>query len=601
MNLNSKTYPGNSPQAVSGIRLMRGVQPDPLKDAEIQHRQMDLFLTMKGINMIRQMFGGDAHVHGPERVNQKIDHFNAILRDIRDNKSVLDNLLPEQKEQFERYLRTLFNQFDNSVDQAVAGYGKGISSINKCDSRRRGEESIDLITQEVRRISEVLQKAKDIWNMINKALEDMRTTSQLLSLENQSIENQVIRVRNAYSELLIYSSKYRGKELLMMQKQIFEQSVYTLRWTLDRLEEKVKKDLMEMEQEVQRGTEDLAQITQSLKNIRTCRGYLSEFESRRLNQQLRKQVDAAERAYNEVFANSGNRQYQVQLQSRTQQLRDIADSLKQTQAKLEKGWIESISRQVRASINWFNANSYTSEGSNELALTAIKEKYKLLSDSIDNAEAIVIEYQGNLKITKIQEYKEIASALEDLERGFVKLAFPAKYREIHGLIEQMASLDITSYFEMPVKGIGPSDQITEVLKEAYTRLYDAARASILEAQRGVLDYAAITRAQQSVKRVEAAQREFKSIAHIVEQMQEALDTLSHLETQARMAGLSHQIIQRLKETYSTLYGEAQASTIKVVQTGASKEALSEAQAVVIKLQRHVHVLGNTVIDQQKKK
>src|SRR5262249_29770472 len=170
-----------------------------------------------------------------------------------------------------------------------------------------------------------------------------------------------------------------------------------LKWRLDRLKEKIKKDLTEMAKEVQKGTDDLARITQALDNIRTCRSHLSEFESQRLSQQLRKQTVIAERAYNEVLANSGKRQNQEQLRSGTQQLKDIADSLKQTLVRLEKGWIESINRRVKASGSWFNANSYIPEGADKLALAAIKKKYTLLSNSVENAESIIIGYEENLR------------------------------------------------------------------------------------------------------------------------------------------------------------------------------------------------------------
>jgi len=592
MSMGGNVYgPGNSKQVLASIQRIRSTQPHPLDGAEIQHRQVDLFLTTRGMDIIRQMFGGDPRVHRPERVNQKIDHFNATLTEMRNNKDALDNLLPGQKEHFEKHIKALFDQFDKFVEQAVADCGKGIPSINKNEFRRRGEESIDLINQELTKISEDLRKGKDIWGPINKALENMRTYSQLLELENQSIEKQVMRAKNAYNEVLTNSGKHQSQRRVSM---MFEQSAHSLKWTLDRLQEKIKKGLTEMAKEVRKGTDNLARITQALENIRTSRSYLSEFESQRLSQQLRKQADLAERAYNEVLANSGKRQNQEQLKSGTQQLKDIADSLKQTQVKLERGWIESIGRRVKASSSWFNANSYIPEGADHLALAAIKKKYTLLSNSVENAEATIIGYEENLRINEIRKYNRCATALEDLESAFVKLAFPVKFREIHGIIEQMASLATTSYLEIPVKGIGPSNQITEVLGESYARLHGAARTSILEALRTDISYAALTRAQHAVNRVETAQKGFQEITQIAKQMQEILDTISHLESQARTIGPGNQTAARLRATYSTLYSDARTSIVKAVQAGVCKEALTEAQAAVIKLQRQLSVWDSSL-------
>jgi len=586
---------GNSQQVLASIQRIRSTQPHPLDGAEIQHRQVDLFLTTRGMDIIRQMFGGDPRVHRPERVNQKIDHFNATLTEIRNNKDALDNLLPGQKVYFEKRIKALFDQFEKSADQAVADYGKGIPSINKNEFRRRGEESIDLINQELTKISKDLQKGKDIWGPINKALENMRTYSQLSELENQSTEKQVMRAKNAYNEVLTNSGKHQSQRLVSMQQMLmFEQSAHSLKWTLDRLQEKIKKDLTEMAKEVRKGTDNLAHITQALENIRTSRSHLSEFESQRLSQQLRKQADLAQRAYNEVLTNSGKRQNQEQLKLGTQQLKDIADSLKQTQVKLEKGWIESIGRRIKASSSWFNANSYIPEGADQPALAAIKKKYTLLSNSVENAEATIIEYKENIRFNEIQEYNKRATTLEDLESAFVKLAFPVKFREIHGIIEQMASLATTSYLEIPVKGIGPSNQITEVLRESYARLHDAARTSILEALRTDISYAALTRAQHAVNRVETAQKGFQEITQIAKQMREILDTISHLESQARTIGPGNQTAARLRATYSTLYSDARTSIVKAVQAGVCKEALTEAQAAVIKLQRQLSVWDSSL-------
>ena len=58
--------PQNWKQTVSSIRLMRSVQPNPLDGAEIAHRQVSLFLTTRGMNIVRQMFGGDPCVHRQE-------------------------------------------------------------------------------------------------------------------------------------------------------------------------------------------------------------------------------------------------------------------------------------------------------------------------------------------------------------------------------------------------------------------------------------------------------------------------------------------------------------------------------------------------------
>jgi hypothetical protein len=598
MSMGGNVYgPGNSKQVLASVQRIRSIQLHPLDGAVIQHRQVDLFLTTRGMDIIRQMFGGDPRVHRPERVNQKIDHFNATLTEIRNNKDALNSLLPRQKEQFEKRIMVLFDQFDSSVDQAVADYGKGIPSINKNEFRRRGEESIDLINQELTKISEDLQKGKDIWGPINKALENMRAYSQLSELENQNIQKQVMRAKNAYNEVLTNSGKHQRQGLVSVQQMLmFEQSAHSLKWTLDRLQEKIKKDLTEMAKEVRKGTDNLACITQALENIRTSRSHLSEFESQRLSQQLKKQADLAERAYNEVLANSGKRQNQEQLKSGTQQLKDIADSLKQTQVKLERGWIESIGRRVKASSSWFNANSYIPEGADQLALAAIKKKYILLSNSVENAEATIIEYEENTRFNEIQKYNRCAGILEDLESAFVKLAFPVKFREIHGIIEQMASLDTTNYVEIPVKGIGPSNQITEVLRESYARLHDAARTSILEALRTDISYAALTRAQHSVNRVETAQKGFQQITQIAKQMQEILDTISHLESQARTIGPGNQTAARLRATYSTLYSEARTSIVKAVQAGVSKEALTEAQAAVVKLQRQLRI-WDSALDQ----
>lgn len=447
MSMGGKVYgPGNSKQVLASIQRIRGTQSHPLDGAEIQHRQVDLFLTTRGMDIVRQMFGGDPRVHRPERVNQKIDHFNATLAEIRNNRSALDSLLPVQKEHFEKRIKVLFDQFEKSADQAVADYGKGIPSINKNEFRRKGEESIDLINQELTKISEDLRRGKDAWGPINKALESMRTHNQLSELENQGIEKQIMRAKNAYNEVLTNSGKHQSQGLVSMQQMLmFEQSAHSLKWTLDRLQEKIKKDLTEMAKEVRKGTDNLACIIQSLENIRTSRSHLSEFESQRLSQQLRKQADLAQRAYNEILANSGKRQNQEQLKLGTQQLKDIADSLKQTQIKLEKGWIESIGQRVKASSSWFNANSYIPEGADQLALAAIKKKYTLLSNSIENAEETIIEYEESIRFNEIKKYDKRANALEDLESAFVKLAFPVKFREIHGIIEQMASLDTTNY------------------------------------------------------------------------------------------------------------------------------------------------------------
>jgi hypothetical protein len=280
-------------------------------------------------------------------------------------------------------------------------------------------------------------------------------------------------------------------------------------------------------------------------------------------------------------------------------LKDIADSLKQTQVKLERGWIESIGRRVKASSSWFNANSYIPEGADQLALAAIKKKYTLLSNSVENAEETIIEYEENIRFNEIQEYNKCAATLEDLESAFVKLAFPVKFREINGIIEQMASFDTTNYVEIPVNGIGPSNQITEVLRESYVRLHDAARTSILEALRTDVSYAALTRAQHSVNRVETAQKGFQQITQIAKQMQEILDTISHLESQARTIGPGNQTAARLKATYSTLYSDARTSIVKAVQAGVSKEALTEAQAAVLKLQRQLHI-WDSALDQPRR-
>jgi hypothetical protein len=541
------------------------------------------------MDVVRQMFGGDPRVHRPERVNQKIDDFNATLKEIRANKDALDNLWPGQREHFEKRIKILFDQFDSCADQAVAGYG-GIPSINKGDSRRRGEALIDLINQELRKISEDLRKGKNVWYMINQSLENINRNGQLSISERQAIERQVVRTKVAYNAALTYSGKRQIQGQLSTEMQMFEQSTYLLKRMLDRLQEEIKKDLTEMAKEVQKGIDDCSRITKALENIRTCRSHLSEFESQRLNQLLRKQADTAEKAYNEVIAYSQKRQNRGQLKSGTRQLKDISESLKQTLVRLEKGWIDSIGRRVEVSSNWFNANAYTSEHADELALAAIREKYKVTSASVENAEVIITAYKDDLRMQKIQEYNISATALEDLEIAVVKLAFPKKFQEIRGIIEQMASLNSISSLEIPVKGIGPSNQITEVLREAYVRLYDAARTSILEALRADSSYADLTRTQHSVNKVEAAQKGFKEIAQIAERMQELLDAISHLETQTRTISFNNQIAERLRENYSTLYGDARASIVKAVQAGLSKEALTEAQAAVIRLQSQVRLL-----------
>jgi len=587
MNMGGKV---NSRQAVPGIRLMRSAQPHPLDGAEIQHRQVDLFLTTRGMDMVRQMFGGDPRLHRPERVNQKIDDFNATLKEIRANKDALDHLWPGQREHFEKRIKMLFDQFDSCADQAVTGYG-GIPSINKGDSRKRGEALIDLLNQEIRKISDDLLKGKNVWNIINQSVDEINRSGQLSLSERQAIDRQVLRTRIAYNAALTYSGKRPIQGQLSTEMQMFEQSTYLLKRMLDRLQEEVKKDLLEMVKEVQKGIDDLARITKALDNIRSCRNHLSEFESQRLNQLLRKQADTAEKAYNEVLASSQKRQSRGQLKSGTRQLKDISDSLKQTLVRLEKGWIDSISRRVEVSSNWFNANASIPGHADEQALAAIREKYKVISASVENAEAIITAHKDDLRIQKIQEYHTSATALEDLEIALAKLAFPIKFQEISGIIEQMASLNSISSLEIPVKkGIGPSNQITEVLREAYARLYDTARTSVLEALRADSSYADLTRTQHFVNKVEAAQKGLKEITQIAERMQELLDTISHLETQTRTIGLNNQIAERLRETYSTLYGDARASIVKAVQAGVSKEALSEAQAAIIRLQSQVRLL-----------
>lgn len=581
--------PDNSKQVAPSIRLMRSVQPNPLDGAEIQHRRASLFLTTRGMDMVRQMFGGDLRVHRPERVNQKIDCFNATLKEIRDNKEALDNLLPWQKEHFEKTLRALFIQFDNFADQAVEDYGRGIPYINKNENRRRGEETIDLINQELERISENLRKGKSIWEAINMILDKIKKNRDLLLIEDQIIDKQIVKVKYAYGAILIFAGRDQNQKSPSTEMQIFEQAADLFKRMLYKLEEEISKDLTEMVKEAQEGTDDFNRITKTLKSIRTCRLHLSEFESHRLNQLLRKQADAAERAYNEVLAYSQKRQNRAQLKVGIKQLKEIADSLEQTLVRLEKGWIDSIGRRAKASDNWFNGNSYIPEEADKLALVAIKEKYKSINASVKNLGEGILDQKEKLNIDKIEIYDKSVTALENQERALVKLAFPLKFQEICRIIEQMASLEDLKHLEIPFKGMGPSNQITEVLRETYARCYDTTRASILAALRADISYAALVRAQHAMNRLAAAQKGLQEIIQIAEQMQEILDAISQLESQTIPIGLNNQIIGNLRENYITLYNDARASIIKAVQAGVSDEALAEAQAVLMRLQGQVRL------------